>query len=31
VKHAWGDGAHSDVHLGSLLPEALRWIFGNSK
>jgi enterochelin esterase family protein len=29
VRHAWGEGGHSDVHGGSLLPEILRWIFGN--
>jgi len=28
VQHAWGDGAHSDVHGGSLLPDILRWIWG---
>ena len=31
VKYEWGDGAHSDAHLGALLPEALRWIFLDSK
>ena len=27
VKHEWGDGAHSDAHGGSLLPDILRWIY----
>ncbi len=27
VKHEWGDGAHSDAHGGSLLPDILRWIW----
>ena len=29
VKHIWGDGAHSDQHGGSLMPEILRWIWLN--
>lgn len=28
VRHEWGDGAHSDVHGGWLLPGILRWMFG---
>jgi S-formylglutathione hydrolase FrmB len=28
VKHEWGDGAHSDAHGGSLLPDILRWMWG---
>jgi enterochelin esterase family protein len=28
VKFEWGDGAHSDVHGGWLLPGVLRWMFG---
>ena len=28
VKFEWGDGAHSDVHGGWLLPGILRWMFG---
>jgi enterochelin esterase-like enzyme len=28
VQHAWGDGAHSDVHGGAILPDILRWIWG---
>ncbi len=28
VRFEWGDGAHSDVHGGWLLPGILRWIFG---
>ena len=31
VKYEWGDGAHSDAHIGALLPDALRWIFRDSK
>jgi hypothetical protein len=27
VRSNWGDGAHSDVHGGALLPEILRWIW----
>ena len=27
VKHEWGDGAHSDQHGGTLLPDILRWMF----
>jgi enterochelin esterase family protein len=27
VKHAWGDGNHSDQHGGALLPDILRWMF----
>jgi hypothetical protein len=27
VKHEWGDGAHSDLHGGVILPDILRWIF----
>ncbi len=27
VDHEWGDGAHSDVHGGWLLPNILRWMF----
>jgi enterochelin esterase family protein len=27
VAHEWGDGAHSDAHGGSLLPEILRWMW----
>jgi hypothetical protein len=30
VRHEWGDGAHSDAHGGMLLPEVLRWIWGES-
>lgn len=29
VRYEWGDGAHSDVHGGWLLPGVLRWMFGN--
>jgi 3-keto-disaccharide hydrolase/putative esterase len=29
VKHYWGDGAHSDVNGGTLLPEILKWIWTN--
>ena len=27
VTHLWGDGAHSDVHGGALLPDILRWMW----
>jgi len=27
VKFEWGDGAHSDVHGGWLLPGVMRWMF----
>ena len=27
VRHVWGDGGHSDVHGGSILPDILRWIW----
>ena len=27
VRYEWGDGAHSDVHGGWLLPGILRWMF----
>jgi S-formylglutathione hydrolase FrmB len=27
VEHVWGDGAHSDQHGGSLLPDMLRWLW----
>jgi poly(3-hydroxybutyrate) depolymerase len=27
VKHEWGDGTHSDLHGGTLLPDILRWMF----
>ncbi len=27
INHVWGDGAHSDAHGGSLLPEILRWLW----
>jgi len=29
LRHNWGDGAHSDVHGGTLLPEILKWIWTN--
>ena len=29
VRHEWGDGAHSDAHLGALLPDVLRWMFAD--
>ena len=31
VKHEWGDGAHSDAHGGSLLPDILRWMWKHSR
>ncbi len=27
LNHVWGDGAHSDLHGGTLLPEILRWMW----
>lgn len=27
VRHVWGEGGHSDVHGGQLLPDILRWIW----
>ncbi|TAL04110.1 MAG: gluconolactonase [Verrucomicrobia bacterium] len=27
VNHIWGDGAHSSKHGGSILPDALRWLW----
>ena len=27
VNHVWGDGAHDGKHGGSILPEALRWLW----
>ena len=29
VRHFWGDGAHSDLNGGVLLPEILKWIWTN--
>ena len=29
VKHEWGEGAHSDAHGGSILPDILRWLWGS--
>jgi enterochelin esterase family protein len=29
VDHEWGDGAHSDAHGGSILPNILRWMWGS--
>ena len=31
VTHVWGDGAHSDAHGGSLLPEVMRWLWRDKK
>ena len=31
VNHVWGDGGHSDAHGGMLLPEILRWLWGNRR
>ncbi len=30
VKHEWGDGGHSDVHGGAILPDILRWIWSDA-
>ena len=27
VNHEWGDGNHSDLPSGTLLPDILRWMF----
>lgn len=31
INHVWGDGAHSDAHGGSILPDVLRWMWGKGK
>lgn len=31
VTHVWGDGAHSDAHGGSILPDVLRWMWRDAK
>ncbi|MBW8734956.1 MAG: esterase family protein [Asticcacaulis sp.] len=31
LKYVWGDGSHSDQHGGSLLPDALRWIWRDQR
>jgi enterochelin esterase family protein len=31
VNHEWGDGSHSDAHVGSILPNILRWMWGEQK
>ncbi|MES1198402.1 MAG: alpha/beta hydrolase-fold protein [Pseudomonadota bacterium] len=31
INHVWGDGAHSDQHGGSLLPDILRWIWRDQR
>jgi hypothetical protein len=31
INHVWGDGAHSDAHLGAILPDVLRWIWNDQK
>lgn len=30
IRHEWGDGAHSDHHGGALLPDILRWLWGDA-
>jgi enterochelin esterase-like enzyme len=30
VSHEWGDGAHSDVHGGAILPDILRWVWSGA-
>jgi enterochelin esterase family protein len=30
VKHLWGEGGHSDVHGGAILPDILRWIWSDA-
>ena len=27
LNHEWGDGAHSDAHMGAILPNVLRWMW----
>jgi enterochelin esterase-like enzyme len=27
INHEWGDGGHSDVHGGAILPDILRWLW----
>jgi enterochelin esterase family protein len=29
IKHEWGDGDHSDNHGGAIMPDILRWIWGD--
>jgi hypothetical protein len=31
IEHVWGDGAHSDQHGGSILPDILRWMWRGRK
>lgn len=31
LNHVWGDGAHSDAHGGSILPDVLRWIWSDTQ
>ena len=31
LNHVWGDGQHSDLHGGTLLPDILRWMFRDWK
>ncbi|HWB30998.1 MAG TPA: alpha/beta hydrolase-fold protein [Vicinamibacterales bacterium] len=31
INHIWGDGAHSDAHGGSILPDVLRWVWRKGK
>jgi hypothetical protein len=31
VNYEWGDGAHADDHLGALLPDVLRSMFGGDR
>jgi hypothetical protein len=31
VAHEWGDGAHSDAHGGSILPQVLRWMWRDAR
>jgi len=30
VRHVWGEGGHSDVHGGQVLPDILRWIWSSA-
>jgi enterochelin esterase family protein len=31
INHVWGDGGHSDAQGGALLPDILRWMWGERK
>jgi enterochelin esterase family protein len=31
IAHIWGEGAHSDAHGGRILPDVLRWFWGDQQ